>query len=117
MSVLETLIGAEYDSLMGGASIDTRVRNVKISSDTTIVRGQLLAGAYDGSDVTVHIATAADATNGNELFIAATDDEEVTVTTAYSSGEFNRSAILTDEDINEFEGELRRQGIMLTEVM
>ena len=112
----ETMVGAVYDSLIGGTA-PMIVRNVKVSSDTTIERGALLAGAFDGSDVTVHIATAADATNGNELFIAATDDEGVTVTTAYASGQFNRSAIKTTLDVNKFEGEMRRQNIILTEVI
>lgn len=110
----ETLNGVSYDSLVGGTPA-TRLRNVKISSDTTIERGALLAGAFDGSDVTVHIATAADATNGNELFIAAEDATSVSVVSAYTSGEFNRLGIKTTPDVRAFEGELRRQGIYMRE--
>ena len=115
MSVLATMAGATSDSLLGGAEQAVLIRNVKITSDTTVVRGALLAGAYDGTDVTVHLATAADATNGNELFIAANDDASVSVTSAYTQGRFNRSAIQTTVDVKKFEGELRRQGIQLTE--
>ena len=111
----ETLVGATYDSLLAGSEVATFIRNVKVSSETTVERGALLAGAFDGSDVAVHIATAADATNGNQLYIAATDDASVSVTSAYTSGWFNRSAIKTTVDIKAFEGELRRQGIKLTE--
>ena len=116
---METLVGAVFDSLMGGAHVDSSVRAVKISSDTTVERGMLLAGVYDGSDVTVHIATAADATNGSGLFIAYGDDSNDTVTVAYDNGLFNRSAIKLSEglDIGNFELEMRRQGLLLTEVI
>ena len=116
---METLVGAVFDSLMGGAHVDSSVRAVKMSSDTTVERGMLLAGVYDGSDVTVHIATAADATNGSGLYIAFADDSNDTVTVAYDNGLFNRSAIKLTAglDIGNFELEMRRQGLILTEVI
>ena len=116
---METLVGAVFDSLMGGDHVDSSVRVVKMSSDTTVERGMLLAGVYDGSDVTVHIATAADATNGSGLYIAFADDSNDTVTVAYDNGLFNRSAIKLSAglDIGNFEREMRRQGLILTEVI
>ena len=109
-----TIEGASYDNLLAGAEVLTR--NVRISSDTTVLRGALLAGSYDGTGTTVHLATAAD-TVGKELFIAASDSASIEVITAYEAGRFNRSAITTTVPLSSFEPELRRQGIRLTEVL
>lgn len=109
-----TMEGARYENLLAGAEYLTR--NVRISSETTVERGALLAGTFDGTGTTVHLATAAD-TVGKELFIAASDSASIEVITAYEAGRFNRSAIKTTVPLSSFEPELRRQGIRLTEVL
>lgn len=115
----ETMTGACYDSLMGGAEGRYDLNWLKTSSDTTIERGALLAGGYDGSDVTVHLATASD-TVDTGLFVAAhTKPAGLEFLTGYSSGVFNRAAIKLGEGlkVEDFELELRRQQIRLTEVL
>ena len=107
--------GVRYDSLLGGTEQPTYIRNVKISSDTTVERGTLLAGTFDGSDVKVHVALAADATNGSELFISTEEAAGASVIGAYESGVFNRSAIKSAGDVRAFEKEMRRQGLWLKE--
>ena len=110
----ETVRGAAYDNLLVGE--EYLLRNVRISSDTTVERGALLAGAYDGTGVTVHLATGSD-TAGKELFIAATESGSMEVIEAYESGRFNRSAIKTTAPLRGFELEMRKQGLRLTEVI
>lgn len=115
----ETMAGVAYDSLRAGLEGMYRVRWLEMDSGTTIERGALLAGGWDGTSVKVHLATESD-TTGSELFIAAKDKEEnESALTAYSGGTFNRSALKVSEgaDIKAFELELRRQGICLTEVI
>ena len=111
-----TIAGASYDSLLGGDDGRLWTINAHVSSDTTIERGALLAGGYDGTSVTVHAATTAD-TTGSDLYIAAEDAASVTVATVYGNGVFNRSAIKSAFDVGLVEGELRRQNIILTEVI
>ena len=108
-----TIAGAWYDNLLAGEDVLTR--NVRIASDTTVERGMLLAGKYDGTGTTVHIATAAD-TVGSELFIAASDASSIEVVTVYEAGRFNRSAIKTTAPLGGYELEMRRQGLRMTEV-
>ncbi len=119
MMGMSTQPGASYDRLIGGAEVVFFNRNVLITSDTTIERGAILAGRGVGSDVTVHAATAMDATMRPELFIAAEDASLQTDTTVYTSGRFNRSAlkVSSDTSVAAFEAEMRRQGIYLTEVI
>lgn len=118
MMGFSTMPGASYDSLIGGAEVPIFNRNVQVSSDTTLERGAILAGVGIDSDMTVHLATSAD-TVGRMLFIAAEDVEAQTATTVFTSGRFNRTALTTESDtsVADFEAELRRQGIYLTEVI
>ena len=111
-----TIEGASYENLLAGDGGELLTRNVRISSETTVERGMLLAGSYDGTGTTVHLATAAD-TVGKELFIAASDSASIEVITAYESGRFNRSAIKTTVPLSGFELEMRKQGLRLTEVL
>lgn len=111
----ETMVGASYDKLLAGDE-GLLLRNVRIASDTTVERGALLAGTFDGTGTTVHLATTAD-TVGSELFIAATDSASVEVITAYESGRFNRSAVKSTVPLSGFELEMRKQGLRLTEVI
>lgn len=111
-----TLEGASYDNLLAGDGGELLTRNVRISSDTTVERGALLAGGFDGTGTTVHLATTADSV-GAELFIAAADSASIEVITVYDSGRFNRRAVKTTAPLGAFEGEMRRQGLRLTEVI
>ena len=113
----ETMEGASYDSLKGSGQGMYRMRWLKIDSGTTIARGALLAGGWDGSGTHVHLATSVD-TTGSELFIAAKDvNEKEERVTGYGSGVFNRSAIKLNEGLKleDFELEMRRQDLLLTE--
>ena len=116
MASSETMSGASYDTLIGGVGV-MRLVNVNVSSDTELERGALLAGGWDGTSVTVHLATATDTANC-DMYIAASDEASVTVTNAYSKGVFNRAAIKVGEGLNvrDFEHNLRLNNILLTEV-
>lgn len=108
--------GARYEHLEseGGSKF---TRNVLIDSGTTLERGMLLAGVGSGSDVTVSMAGAGD--TDSALYIAASDASGSSVATVYERGRFNRSGIKLAEGVTlePFEGELRRQGFVLTEVL
>lgn len=108
--------GVRYEHLEsdGGSKF---TRNVQIDSDVTLERGMLLAGCGSGSEVTVSIAGAGD--TDSALYIAACDGSGTSVATVYERGRFNRSGIKLAEGVSleEYEGELRRQGFVLTEVL
>ena len=110
------LQGACYDGLTGGSEKTVLLRNAHYDSETSIVRGELLCGAGVGASLTVQAATAADATNGAALYIAA-EDGNGDVITVFEAGRFNRNAIRTAEGVSlsSFELEMRRQGLDLTE--
>ena len=119
MSKIETLPGAGYDRLIGGAEVPLFNRNVLVSSDTTLERGMLLYGTGVGSDTTVQPVTNANPTWGIPLFIAAEDCAGATRTTVYSNGRFNRSAIKVAEgvELGSYELEMKSQGLYLTEAI
>lgn len=115
----ETMVGATYDNLEVGTLAPLIVHNVACSSDTTIERGMLLAGEYDGSNVTVAHAALPD-TVESMLYVAMRDEEEgSTVTSVYVNGVFNRKAIKLDEGLNirMFEKSMRMQNLQLVEVL
>lgn len=119
MKGYETLPGASYDSLIGGAEIPLFNRNVLVSSDTTLERGMLLYGTGLGSDTTVQPVTATNPTWGIPLFIAAEDCSGETRTTVFTNGRFNRSAIKLSEGVQlePYELEMKSQGLYLTEAI
>lgn len=116
----ETMVGANYEVLECGTCAPVIIRNMIVSSDTTVERGMLLAGMWDGFDVTVGAATAADTAGGTDLYIAVRDEPTgSTVTSGYANGVFNRHAIKVGEGlkVEMFEHEMRKQNMILTEVL
>ncbi len=115
----ETMPGAEYERLTGGAEVVRLTRNVVIGTDTTVLRGALLAGLEQGTATTVHWATSADASNDAALFIGAESVSGETLATVYESGRFNRGGLILQDGVSltDFELPLRRQNIILTEVI
>ncbi len=110
--------GIKRDELMGGADgIPVSIRNIEVSTDTTIQRGMLLASATTFGV----FAPATSSDTSKVLVIAENDfvaDSDHTVTQAFTSGKFNREKIILDESLNidDFEVELRRQNIILTSI-
>ena len=108
--------GIKRDELMGGADgIPVSIRNVEVSSDTTIQRGMLLASATTFGV----FAPATNSDTSKVLVIAEKDftaDSDLHVTQAYTSGKFNREKIILDGNIDDFENELRKQNIILTSI-
>ena len=116
----ETMTGANYEVLECGPCAPVIIRNMLVSSDTTVERGMLLSGLWDGYDVTVSAATGTDTAGGNDLYVAMRDEPAgATVTSAYANGVFNRKAIKVSAGlkVEAFEHELRKQNIILTEVL
>ena len=105
------------DELFGGGDgFPVELVNVKVGVGTEIKRGNILAG--NSPTGTFSIATAADTSKNlviaSEDFIAA--DSDSAVTSAYSSGKFNREKLSADTEttVATLETELRRQNIILT---
>lgn len=108
--------GIKRDELMGGADgIPVSIRNVEVSSDTTIQRGMLLASA-----TTFGVFAPATSSDTSKVLVIAekdfTADSDLHVTQAYTSGKFNREKIILDGNIDDFENELRKQNIILTSI-
>ena len=106
------------DELFGGGDgFPVELINVEIASDTTVTRGELLAG--DTPKGTFAAITSTDDAE-KYLVIAAENytaaDSDSTVTSCYSAGKFNREKIILAEglDIDNFENALRKQNIILT---
>ena len=116
MKYIESAVGYEADELQGGVEYALETYVVNVESGASISRGDLLAGMSMSG--VFSIAGASDASK--VLMIAAEDfvaDSLNTATVAYGSGKFNRDKITfggTSLSIDPFEGELRKQGIILT---
>lgn len=118
MKYYEEGVGFEEDALLGGTEFPTELRNVNVGASATIERGDLLCGS-SMSGVFAPVGSASDASKilmiANEDFVA---DSLNAVTSAYASGRFNRSKInCAGGSIADFEAELRKQNIHLTEVI
>lgn len=115
MKYVESSVGFEADELLGGHEA-VELWNVKVGSNATITRGDLLSA--DSASGIFSIATASDA--AKVLVIAAEDfvaDSLNAVTSAYAAGKFNREKITfggASVAIAPFEQALRTQGIWLT---
>ena len=116
--------GIKRDDLLSmGDQVPTLIINVEVATDTTVHRGDLMAGTDLESEF--HLATASDATLGNAFFGIAVEDYQAdsdhSVTQCYISGVFHDSKIITaDSDtapIELFELELRRQHIWLRKIL
>ena len=117
MNYTGTFDGVQRDELFGGTSIPVSVRNINISSDTSITRGAILSSATE----TGNFALATDSDTSKILAVAACDftaTSDNTVTQAYTSGVFNRERLtLADgSDINKLADTLRKDGIILTSI-
>ena len=105
------------DELIGGTSIPIFTRNIEVDSDTQLERGMLLC-----SDETFGTFEPVDSTDTAKVFVIAendfTADSDHTVTSAYTSGIFNRERIKlkTGLDIKTFEEALRKENIHLTKI-
>ena len=117
--MMETMVGASYDELLAGPEEPTMTAFVRVSSDTTVERGTLLACNWNNNVLYGAEVKAADATNGSHLLVGTGEQESSTVVTAYWDGRFNRNALKLPAGVNlqDFELELRRQNILLTEAI
>lgn len=115
--------GIEHDDLQAmSEQVPVFVRNVEISSDTTISRGMLMAATDPRGEY--HLANATDAAANNRFYGIAIDDYKAdsdhTITQCYISGIFHEEKIITaDSDtapIKLFELELRKQHIWLRKI-
>ncbi len=115
MSGFSTIDGVSYDELFGGSSMPVHTKNVTVGANAVIKRGMVLAetnGVYA-------LAVAAD--NEKPLVIAKEDFTATTsakVTTAYTSGVFNREKLTLGDGANiaNFEEQLRKDNILLTSI-
>lgn len=112
------LSGVKRDELLGGAEEVVSIRNVRVSSDTVLVRGTVLAS--DSSEGLYAPATSSDV--DKVLVIAREDfvaDSDNTVTQAYTSGKFNREHLIfgdSSTSVAAFEEPLRKVDIKLTSI-
>ena len=118
MKYYEECTGFEEDALLGGTEFPTELYNVSVSSSASLSRGDLICGS-SMSGVFAPVGGASDASKilmiANEDFVA---DSLHAVTSAYASGKFNRSKInCAGGSIADFEAEMRRQNLHLTEVI
>lgn len=118
MKYYEEGVGFEEDGLLGGVEFPTELYNVSISSGASLSRGDLICGS-SMSGVFAPVGGASDANKillvANEDFVA---DSLNAVTSAYASGKFNRSKInVAGGSIADFEAEMRKQNLHLTEVI
>ena len=118
MSYVETVNGWVEDGLLAGTEIPVELYNVSVGSSASVSRGDLLCGG-SFSSVFAPVSSSSDASK--VLVIAADDfvaDSLHAVTRAYASGKFNREKISfggnSSVNIDDFEPELRRQGIWMT---
>lgn len=107
------------DELFGGMSgKQVVIRNVTVAEDAEIKRGMILAA--DKTFGTYHLATASDV---DKVLAVARDNfkasEGNVVTSAYTSGVFNRERLILAEgaDIDDFEESLRKVDIHLTSIV
>ena len=117
MAYAEIFDGVIRDELQGGSEFPMELCNIAVGASATIERGTLLCGT-SMSGVFEPVAGASDASK--ILMIAATDftaDSLNSVTTAYSSGVFNREKIKhgggSSFSLEPFELEMRRQNLHL----
>ena len=118
MKYYEEGVGFEEDALLGGTEFPTELYNVSISSGASIERGYLLCG----SSMSGVFAPVGGASDASKILMIANEDFTATslnaVTSAYASGRFNRSKITcAGGSIADFEAEMRKQNLHLTEVI
>ena len=112
---MEVMSGVKYDDLLGGEEVKVLQKNVRIGSNITIKRGELLARGNDG------YFSPATGSDMNKLMAVAKEEVGSTdnrVTTVYYTGLFNRSKIIcgSDIDLSEYEIALKSQGIYMTDI-
>jgi len=110
MAIRETDTGVTYDNLFGGTEIPVMTKNISVAKNGALKRGSLLT--EEGALV---------AANSVAAYVLAKDvdtTEAAVVATVYTSGRFNREAlIVADGDtVAAHEAELRKVDIILTSV-
>jgi len=112
MKYYEDFEAMTLDELQAAGSVELTTFNVNVSSDTTILRGDLLAGS-SFSD-TFKLATNSDT---NKILCIARDnfiaDSEHTVTAVFTSGNFHLNRINSSDTAVVLQNELRKQNIHL----
>ena len=113
MEYLKQIEGVSYDSLIGGTTVPKITANVSIAAGE-FKRGELLAetgGLYDS-------ATGSDSLKPLAIASSDIDSDDSRIATVYKTGEFNYSAIIAGSDVslNAFEEQLRKDGIILTDI-
>ena len=112
MKYYEDFEALQLDELQAAGNVDLTTFNVNVSSDTTIQRGDLLAG--NSFSDTFKLATNSDT---NKILCIARDnfiaDSEHTVTQAYFSGNFHTGRINSSDTAIVLQNELRKQNIHL----
>ena len=115
MKYYEEFTGFREDALLGDTSFPVELYNVKVSSNASLSRGDLICGE-SMSSIFAPAGTANDAEK--ILMIAAEDfvaDSLHAVTSAYASGKFNRERVAcAGGSIEDYAAEMRKQGLWLT---
>lgn len=118
MKYIEEFEGFREDGLLGGTEYPVDLINVSLTAGASVSRGDLLCGS-SFSAVFAPVGGASDASK--ILLIASEDfvaDSLNAVTPAYSSGKFNRNKITcAGGSISDYEAEMRKQNIHLTEAI
>lgn len=113
MANFESVTGVAFDGLFAGSEIPVLTANVTFKSGVTVKRGQLVS-----LDAGKGIATASGKV---AVFVAAEDvdaSDADTVGTVYTSGYFNREALITasGDTVTAHEQELRDKSIFLSSI-
>ena len=121
MSYVETVAGVTRDELLGGHEIPLELWNVNVGASAVIERGMLL-GASSPTATFDLVNSSLDASKC--LVIASSDFTANSisghVTTAYSSGLFNRDKIILGGTsaltLDLFVNEMRKQNLHVTDI-
>ena len=117
MAGIETMTGVTFEGLFAGPEKEVFTKNVTIKSGETVKRGNLLSLDSNGKAI-VTPAASGDDPAGTAVFIAAEDVTATadTVGTVFTSGYFNREALIADtgDTVDAHEEELRAVGIYLS---